>query len=134
MYPQAIDELIQRAIAAKDNAYVPYSHFRVGACLLMDNGDYVAGSNVENVSFGATNCAERSALFAAISQGHPVKSVQAIAIAGDTQDHIAPCGICRQVMIELCRPQTPVYLLNGEGSVKETDLASLLPGAFDSLT
>ena len=98
------ESLIERARQLLSKAYAPYSHFPVGAVLLMDDGQIIEGVNVENVSFGATNCAERTAIFTAVTQGYGPKSIQAIAVAGDTEDFLPPCCICRQVLVEFCRP------------------------------
>lgn len=126
-------DLMEKARSVLGRAYVPYSHFPVGAALLMKDGQVITGVNVENVSFGATNCAERSALFSAISQGYPPKSVKAIAIAGISQGFLSPCSICRQVMVELCDPETTVYLSNADEEIMETTVAELVPLAFDHL-
>ncbi|MDG4655495.1 cytidine deaminase [Ectobacillus antri] len=123
-------ELIQKAIEARQNAYVPYSKFKVGAALLAADGKLYQGCNVENASYGLTNCAERTALFKAVSEGD--KDFTAIAVVGDTAGPISPCGACRQVMVELCKPETKVYLANLKGDVQETTVAALLPGAFSS--
>ncbi|UOY94046.1 cytidine deaminase [Ectobacillus sp. JY-23] len=123
-------ELIQKAIEARQNAYVPYSKFKVGAALLAVDGKLYQGCNVENASYGLTNCAERTALFKAVSEGN--KEFTAIAVVGDTAGPISPCGACRQVMVELCKPETKVYLANLKGDVQETTVAALLPGAFSS--
>ena len=126
-------DLMEKARSVLGRAYVPYSHFPVGAALLMKDGQVITGVNVENVSFGATNCAERSALFTAISQGYPAKSVKAIAIAGISQGFLSPCSICRQVMVELCDPETAVYLSNADEEIMEATVAELVPLAFDHL-
>lgn len=91
------------------------------------------GCNVENAAYGPTNCAERTALFRAIADGEQAKSFRAMAIIGDTLQPISPCGVCRQVLVELCPPDMPVYLANLKGDISETTVAELLPGAFTSL-
>ncbi|MCT4585169.1 MAG: cytidine deaminase [Peptostreptococcaceae bacterium] len=91
-------ELLILAEKAKENAYVPYSKFHVGAALLTDEGKIFTGCNVECASYGGTNCAERTAIFKAVSEGY--KNFKAIAIASDLNDYTYPCGICRQVIIE----------------------------------
>jgi cytidine deaminase len=121
-------ELIQAAIQARENAYVPYSRFQVGAALLTKSGLVIKGCNVENASFGLTNCAERTALFKAISEGH--REFAGIAVVADTKGPVSPCGACRQVMAELCPPDMKVYLANLKGEVLETTVETLLPGAF----
>lgn len=123
-------ELIQHAKEAMKRAYVPYSNFQVGAALLDANGDIHYGCNVENAAYGPTNCAERTALFRAIADGHKAGSFQAIAVMGDTEGPISPCGVCRQVLVELCEPDMPVYLGNLKGDIAETTVSALLPGAF----
>lgn len=123
--------LIEAAKLAMDNAYVPYSQFRVGAAVLTDDGSIYSGCNVENVSYGLTNCAERTAVFKAVSEG--AHRVQAVAIVGDTEQPIAPCGACRQVLAEFADSQTPVYLVSATGQVKHCTLEELLPYAFRQL-
>ena len=127
------ESLIERARQLLSKAYAPYSHFPVGAVLLMDDGQIIEGVNVENVSFGATNCAERTAIFTAVTQGYGPKSIQAIAVAGDTEDFLPPCCICRQVLVEFCRPDVPVYLTRRDGQIYETTVSQIVPLAFESL-
>jgi cytidine deaminase len=100
-------KLFDAALSAAPRAYAPYSRFRVGAAILLDDGSIVTGVNVENRSFGLTNCAERSALFAAVSAGN--MKFRAIAIATPDADYpVSPCGACRQVLSEFMAPETPV--------------------------
>ncbi|MET0959274.1 MAG: cytidine deaminase [Psychrobacillus psychrotolerans] len=120
--------LLKASITARETAYVPYSKFQVGAALLTRDGEVFLGCNIENASFGLTNCAERTAIFKAVSEGK--KEFSAIAISGDTEGPISPCGACRQVIAEFCDPDMPVYLTNLKGNVSETTVAELLPGAF----
>lgn len=131
MYPQ---ELMDKAIAAMEMAYVPYSHFRVGAALLCVDGTVYTGCNVENASYGATNCAERTAFFKAISDGQ--REFSAIAVCGGKEGVIAkqtpPCGICRQVMAEFCKPDFKVFLTTDGQSCQELTLQQLLPYIFGS--
>ena len=127
------ESLIERARQLLSKAYAPYSHFPVGAVLLMDDGQIIEGGNVENVSFGATNCAERTAIFTAVTQGYGPKSIQAIAVAGDTEDFLPPCCICRQVLVEFCRPDVPVYLTRRDGQIYETTVSQIVPLSFESL-
>lgn len=115
MTPQ---ELLAIAQQARQRAYAPYSHFAVGAALLTKSGKVYPGCNIENASFGATNCAERTAFFSAVFAGE--REFEAIAIVGgpeDTKNHrfCPPCGICRQVMREFCDLDFKIYLENGEG-------------------
>lgn len=122
-------ELIAQAIAAKEFAYAPYSHFRVGAALLTKSGRIYTGCNIENVGFSATNCAERTAVFKAVSEGE--RDFAAIVINGDNNDYLAPCGVCRQVLAEFCELDTfQVILANNEEDYKIMTLGELLPGAF----
>jgi cytidine deaminase len=120
--------LIASAIQARANAYVPYSKFPVGAAILLKDGEIVSGCNIENASYGLTNCAERTALFKAISEGK--REIQAIAVVADTNGPVSPCGACRQVMAEFCAPETRVILANLLGDRHVTTIAELLPGAF----
>lgn len=121
--------LIDAAIEARKQAYVPYSAFAVGAAVLTQSGKIVTGCNIENASYGLTNCAERTAFFKAVSEGE--QSFSALAVVSDTEDPISPCGACRQVMVEWCPPGLPVYLSNLKGKTLETTVARLLPYAFD---
>lgn len=121
--------LIARAIEAKQSAYVPYSHFRVGAALLAKSGKVYTGCNVENVSFSATNCAERTAVYKAVSEGE--RDFAAIVVNGDNKDYLPPCGVCRQVLAEFCDLETfQVILANDEKDYRVVTLDKLLPGAF----
>lgn len=131
------DELVQKAIEMTNMSYVPYSHFHVGAALLDKKGKIWTGCNIENATFGATNCAERTAIFKAVSEG--VKDFEAIAVAGGPEgadgkpvleDFCPPCGICRQVMTEFCDRDFKVILANGKGEQKIFTLAELLPESF----
>jgi cytidine deaminase len=121
-------QLIEKAIEAREQAYVPYSKFQVGAALLMEDGTVFKGANIENASYGLTNCAERTALYKAYSEGN--RQVKAIAVVADTDRPVPPCGACRQVMVELIPPQAPVYLTNLKGDIQEMTVSELLPGAF----
>ncbi|PEL11364.1 cytidine deaminase [Bacillus sp. AFS017336] len=123
-------ELINEAIKARVNAYVPYSKFQVGAALLTKDGQVIRGCNIENASYGLTNCAERTALFKAYSDG--ITEFTAVAVVADTKRPVPPCGACRQVLFELCGPDTEVYLSNLNGVIQETTVKELLPGAFTS--
>lgn len=124
--------LLDEARAAREKAYVPYSRFQVGAALQTSDGTIYHGCNVENASFGLTNCAERTAFFRAIADGHRPGDFVALAVVGDTRAPIAPCGACRQVIIELGGPQLPVILGNLAGDALPTTAGALLPGAFDN--
>ena len=122
--------LLDTALVARANAYAPYSKFKVGAAILLDNGKYILGCNVENASYGLSNCAERTALFKMISDGYTKNNVVAMAIVGDTLDVISPCGACRQVMLELLKPDCPILLCNLKRDMKEYKVIDLLPYAF----
>lgn len=111
-----------------DMAYVPYSHFPVGAALECDDGTVYTGCNIENAAFGPTICAERTAIAKAVSEGH--RSFRRIAIAGRCEQLCVPCGTCRQVMMEFA-PDLTVICLNGKGESKRFSLKELLPYGFD---
>jgi len=123
------EELIQEAFKAMKNSYAPYSKYHVGACIEADDGRKFWGANIENASFGATNCAERSAVFAAYSNGCRKENIKALAIVSDGGRIAAPCGICRQVLSELLTEDTPIYLSNGKDEV-DTCMRELLPMQF----
>ena len=125
-------KVIEAATLARENAYVPYSHFKVGAALLLKDGSIIKGCNVENASYGLCNCAERTALFTAYAAGYQKDDIVAMSISGDTVAPISPCGACRQVMAELLNKETPVYLTNLKGDVKEVTVGELLPYSFDA--
>ncbi|MFF2447391.1 cytidine deaminase [Neobacillus sp. NPDC058068] len=127
------EQLMESARKMKERAYAPYSNFPVGVALLLKDGTVINGVNVENVSFGATNCAERTAIFTAIANGYKKGDFQAIAVAGDTVDFLPPCSICRQVLAEFCSPEMPVYLTNEKKDILELTLIELLPYAFTDL-
>lgn len=124
-------ELIHQARLARDKAYAPYSRFKVGAALLTRDGRVFHGCNVENASYGLSNCAERTAFFAAIAAGCKPGDFQSLAVIGDTPEPISPCGACRQVILELGGTGLPVILANLKGAAAETTAAALLPGAFE---
>lgn len=125
-------QLLQQAFEARKRAYVPYSNFQVGAALLDSEGGVHLGCNVENAAYSPTNCAERTALYRAIADGHQARSFEAIAVVGDTDAPITPCGVCRQVLVELCPPDMPVIMGNVNGDWRVSTVAELLPGAFSS--
>lgn len=124
-------ELLKNAYEAMDNAYAPYSNFHVGACVKTKDGKYHKGANVENASYGLTNCAERSALFHVYSLGYRQDDIEAIAIVGQGNTLITPCGACRQVLVELLKRDTPIVLGTGE-KVLVTNIEELMPMAFTS--
>jgi len=123
-------KLIDEARAARELAYTPYSNFKVGAALECTDGRVFRGCNVENASYGLCNCAERTALFSAIAHGYKPGDFAALAVIGDTDGPIAPCGACRQVILELGGNDLPVVLTNLNGDIMETTAAGQLPNAF----
>jgi len=120
------EQVINAAQEAAENAYVPYSKFRVGAALITKNGEIFQGCNIENASYGLTNCAERTAIFKAVSEGHT--KFKAIAVVADTEGPCSPCGACRQVISEFEIPYIIMANLKGDYTVVELD--ELLPFRF----
>jgi len=125
-----INQLIEEAKKAREFAYVPYSKYKVGAALLTKNGNIYRGCNIENAAYSMCNCAERTALFKAYSEGDV--DYVAIAVVADAPRPVPPCGACRQVISELCPPEMKVILTNLKGSVQEITVKELLPGAFSA--
>ena len=123
------EELINEAFKAMENAYAPYSNYHVGACVLCKDGRTFYGANIENASYGATNCGERSAVFAAYSYGYRKDDIEALAIVSDGKKLGSCCGICRQVLSELLNPDTPIILSNGK-EIKITNTLEMLPDSF----
>ena len=124
-------ELIKQAFEARKMSYSPYSQFAVGAALLCKDGRVDSGCNIENAAFTPTNCAERTAFFKALSEGE--KEFQAIAINGDADDYLFPCGVCRQVMVEFCDLKTfEVIVAINEKDYKVFTLEQLMPGVFNA--
>lgn len=123
-------ELIDEARSAREHAYAPYSRFKVGAALEATDGTIFRGCNVENGAYGLCNCAERTALFTAIAAGYRPGDFTRLAVIGDTDEPIAPCGACRQVIVELGTPDIEVILSNLNGDTRVTTAGALLPGAF----
>ena len=121
-----IQKLMDYAIKARENAYSPYSHFAVGAALLCEDGTLYEGCNIENASYGLTNCAERTTIFKAVSEGH-IK-FKALAVVADTEGPCAPCGACRQVMAEFKIPL--IIMGNLMGNIKIVTIEELLPFSF----
>jgi cytidine deaminase len=122
-------ELIDKAKAARKFAYVPYSGFQVGAALQTKSGKVYTGCNIENASFGCTNCAERTAIFKAISEGDT--EFEAIAVVSSANDITYPCGICRQVMAEHMR-DAAIYFEDKEGNIIDSSVRDMLPFMFDN--
>ena len=123
------DELLKLAFEAMENAYVPYSHYKVGACVLCKDGKTFKGVNIENASYGATNCGERTAIFTAYANGYRKDDIKAIAIVSNGKRIGTPCGICRQVLSELMPKDAPIILSNGKDEMI-TNIAELLPYDF----
>ena len=127
-----IQELCKAAIDIRKNCYAPYSHFLVGAALLTSGGKIYTGVNIENAAYGPSNCAERTAVFKAVSEGE--KDFVAIAIAGGPEggdvQYCPPCGVCRQVLAEFCGGDLEIILPSSSGEPKRYTLAELLPESF----
>ena len=124
-----VKNMLRMANEARDRAYAPYSNFRVGACLKGATGAYYLGCNIENAGYSPTNCAERTAFFKAVYEGE--REFAAIAINGDGDDYLYPCGVCRQVMAEFCEPDTfRIFVSKKNGEYREYTLGELFPGAF----
>lgn len=126
-------ELVKEALAAREFAYTPYSHFNVGAALLCADGKVFRGCNIENASYSPTVCAERTAFFKAISEGE--HNFSAIAIVGGPSgappvDFCFPCGVCRQVMAEFCSRNFTIYIAKSEDEINEYTLEDILPHSF----
>ena len=122
-------ELIEAATAVRENAYAPFSEFKVGSALETDDGEVISGCNVESASFGLTVCAERVAIWKAISQGK--RKIMRIAVVADTEDLTPPCGVCRQIIWEF-GGDIPVIFANLHGKVETVQMKDLLPRAFDT--
>ena len=129
-FPETIEAVWQAALRARENAFVPYSNFQVGAAVqLSDRPEIVVGCNVENASYGATMCAERSAIFSACSQfGKP--AIEYIVVVTGEPEATVPCGLCLQVMAEFCHPSMMVYSGNQDGITGQWALRDLLPKPF----
>ena len=130
---EMIEELIEIAVDMTKMSYSPYSHFRVGAALLAKNGQIYTGCNIENAGYTPSNCAERTAFFKAVSEG--VKEFQAIAVVGGLNGELkqlaAPCGVCRQVMMEFCDPKTfQIIMATDKEHYRMMSLEELLPMGF----
>lgn len=124
-----MDKVLEKAFEAMENAYAPYSNYHVGACVECFDGSFFIGANIENASFGLTNCGERSAIFSCYSNGYRKKDIKQIAIVSDGHTLAAPCGACRQVLVELLDANTPIILSNKKETMI-TNIANLLPMSF----
>lgn len=123
------NRLLELAWKARENAYAPYSKFKVGACVALKDGNYIMGCNIENAAYGSTMCAERNAVFAAYCQGYRKDDIVALAIVADCTPIASPCGACRQVLSELVNFDMPIYLANKE-IVEKYTIAKLMPMVF----
>lgn len=121
-------QLISKAKEAREKAYVPFSSFPVGAAVSTKAGNIYLGSNIENSSFSLTCCAERTAIFKAVSEGE--QEFTDLAVIADTEDVVSPCGACRQVMAEFFTEEVAIYLTNLKGDVMKTSLHEMLPNYF----
>lgn len=128
MIEQELQKLIQAAIETRKQSYSPYSNFAVGAAVLSDDGYVYGGCNIENASYGLTNCAERTAIFNAVSDGK--RNISAIAVVADTDRPCSPCGACRQVIGEFKIPC--IIMANLKGEYKMVTLEELLPFSFSN--
>lgn len=125
-------KLIEAALEAREHAYVPYSGFKVGSAVLMEDDSIFSGCNIENASYGATNCAERTAIFNAVSHGH--QKIKAIAVVGDIQNFTYPCGICRQVIVEFAESkEIPIIVIKSKEEYIVKTMEDILPGAFTKI-
>ena len=126
-----MEELIKKAQEAMKNAYAPYSKFHVGAAIRLKDGNIVIGANIENASYGLTNCAERTCIFQVYSLGYRKEDIVDMALVSDFTGHTTPCGACRQVLSELYPADAPIYLVSKDN--KETVyIKDLLPLSFSS--
>jgi cytidine deaminase len=123
---------LEEAKKARLNAYTPYSKFKVGAAIELNDGTFIHGANIENAALGLCNCAERSALFSLYSQGYKKEDIKSMTIVADTHDPVSPCGACRQVMSELLPKEAKITLANLDGATKEVTKDELLPYAFET--
>ena len=124
-----IDKLICGALEAREGAYAPYSQFKVGAAVLVEDNCIYKGCNIENASYGATNCAERTAIFKAVSEGYKV--IKAVAVTGDPNGYTFPCGICRQVIAEFAENgDIPIIIVKNKKDYITKTLDEILPGSF----
>ena len=125
------EELVEQARIAKSLSYSPYSHFAVGAALLCKNGKVYHGANVENSSYGLSMCAERNAVYHALMEGESPDDFEALALIGDTDEPISPCGACRQVLSEFFAKDAPIYMASESGRIYKSNIGELLPYAFE---
>lgn len=124
------EELVKKAVEARELSYSPYSRFKVGAVVLTKDGQVFVGANIENSSYPLCMCAERNALYNAMMHGYKKDDFEALALAADTEGPCSPCGACRQVISELFPSDKPIYMANIKGDIQETNVPELLPFAF----
>jgi cytidine deaminase len=127
-----MDKLYKAALDAYHNTYSPYSNYGVGASIELNNGEIFSGTNIENASFGLTNCAERSAVFSVYSKGYRKQDIKRILVLANSNEPVSPCGACRQVLIELMDEDAEVILTNLKKDIKKIKVKDLLPYAFTS--
>lgn len=125
------ERLVRETVLAKVNSYSPYSKFRVGAGIILKNGDIYKGANIENSSYPCSICAERNVLSTVYGLGFRKEDILAMAISSDSKEYISPCGMCAQVISELVDENTPLFLINVKNEVKEVKSSKFLPYAFD---
>ncbi|WP_294703778.1 cytidine deaminase [uncultured Fusobacterium sp.] len=125
-------DILDRAFEVMEKAYAPYSKYHVGACVKTKDGKYHVGANIENASYGLTNCAERSALFHVYSLGYRQEDIESMALVTRGNTLGSPCGACRQVMVELLKKDTPIVIANTDLKAMVTTIADLLPYSFTS--
>lgn len=123
-------DILDKAFEAMDNAYAPYSNYHVGACVKTKDGKYHIGANIENASYGLTNCAERSTLFHVYSLGYRQDDIESMALVTGGNTLGTPCGACRQVMVELLKRDIPVVIANKNNQAMVTTIEELLPYSF----
>lgn len=125
------ERLLREAVLAKVNSYSPYSKFRVGAAILLKNGEIISGANVESCSYPCGICAERNVVSSVYGKGFRKEDIIAMALASDSKEYVTPCGMCRQVMSELMDPDCSLFLINSKNENKEIKIRKLLPFFFD---
>ena len=128
--PMTVEMLRERATEAAENSYSPYSKFRVGAAVLLENGEIVAGTNVENASYRLTTCAEQAAIATAVMQFGPGIRIRGVAVANLNGAACMPCGACRQTIWEFADPDVPVFYPSASGDMVTTTVGELLPAGF----
>jgi cytidine deaminase len=128
--PDQIDDLHRRATAAAHHAYAPYSHFRVGAAIFLEDGNIITGCNVENASYRLTTCAEQAAIASAVSQHGPAIRIRAVIVVNLNSTASQPCGACRQTIYEFSTPDTEIFYPGEGNTVAHTSMRDLLPSAF----